>query len=168
MNMPQQPDPLAQLHDIHLPGAVSPWPPAPGWWILGLLLLAAIAGILLYWLRHRRRNRYRRLALQQLATLEQRQPQPNTYLQELNELLKRTALAAPKPPPVAGLAGTSWLRFLDRSGATNAFSQGPGRLLLAGPYSPQPEADREQLQALHSAARQWIRKHRMDGVPQLC
>jgi hypothetical protein len=30
---------LAQLADIHLPEAVSFWPPAPGWWILALILL---------------------------------------------------------------------------------------------------------------------------------
>ncbi|MDP7406676.1 MAG: DUF4381 domain-containing protein, partial [SAR324 cluster bacterium] len=27
-------DPLAALRDVHLPPAVSWWPPAPGWWII--------------------------------------------------------------------------------------------------------------------------------------
>ncbi|MDD9890866.1 MAG: DUF4381 domain-containing protein, partial [Gammaproteobacteria bacterium] len=30
---------LAQLADIHLPGEISYWPPAPGWWVLAALLL---------------------------------------------------------------------------------------------------------------------------------
>ena len=33
---------LEQLADIHLPIDISYWPPAPGWWFLGLLCLAAI------------------------------------------------------------------------------------------------------------------------------
>ena len=32
---------LAQLADIHLPAEVSYWPPAPGWWVLALLLLGS-------------------------------------------------------------------------------------------------------------------------------
>ena len=61
--MQQQADPLAQLRDIHQPGMIETWPPAPGWWILaGLALLALIA--LVTWLfLHWRRNRYRRVLL---------------------------------------------------------------------------------------------------------
>ena len=33
---------LAQLADIHLPLAVSYWPPAIGWWVLVLVLLAGM------------------------------------------------------------------------------------------------------------------------------
>lgn len=169
MNMPQQADPLAQLRDIHLPAAVSAWPPAPGWWALGLLLLVAVVALLLYLLQRYRSNRYRRLALKQLATLETQLPQPTNYLQALNQLLKRTALAAPKPAQVAGLTGQPWLHFLDQSGATDTFSRGPGRLLLEGPYTPQPQdVQEQQLQQLHDAARRWIRKHRVNRMQAPC
>ncbi len=30
------------LRDIHLPGSIGWWPPAPGWWLLAGLLLAAL------------------------------------------------------------------------------------------------------------------------------
>ena len=48
------PDLLSQLRDIHTAAPVPWWPPAPGWWILGLLLL-----VLLVWLGRRILARYR-------------------------------------------------------------------------------------------------------------
>lgn len=48
-------DPLSQLRDIHLPATGGFWPPAPGWWLLALILLLSLAG--LCWLLHRRHRR---------------------------------------------------------------------------------------------------------------
>ena len=46
-------NPLQNLKDIHLPGAVSAWPPAPGWWILTFLLLALVTWIIWkLWQKH--------------------------------------------------------------------------------------------------------------------
>ncbi|NNM51668.1 MAG: DUF4381 family protein, partial [Pseudomonadales bacterium] len=50
------PDWLKQLIPDHRPPAAGIWPPAPGWWILSLLILA-----LLSWFIYRRRQPYRRL-----------------------------------------------------------------------------------------------------------
>ena len=36
--MPEE-NPLINLKDIHLPPAVAIWPPAPGWWIVAVVLL---------------------------------------------------------------------------------------------------------------------------------
>jgi hypothetical protein len=43
-------NPLAQLQPLIAPAPVSAWPPAPGWWIL--LLLLPLAGWGLWRLRH--------------------------------------------------------------------------------------------------------------------
>ncbi len=154
--MPEQ-DPLAQLRDIHLPEAISVWPPAPGWWIAGLFvfLLLFLVGRLIY--RSMNRNRYRTLAVKQLADLKQYSEQPSLYLQHFNQLLKQTALAAKPTIDIAGLSGTEWLRFLDVSGKTTQFSQGAGQVLNNGPYAPStPELDLEALQHLGT---QWITRH---------
>lgn len=110
-------DPLAQLRDIHLPEAVSWWPPAPGWWLLAallLLLLGALAG----WLwRQRQRRAYRRFALAELHTAQiafQKSGDALLYAQQLNQVLKRATLAAWPHTEVANLSGRRWLDFLDQ------------------------------------------------------
>ena len=166
---PQQTDPLAQLRDIHLPEAISPWPPAPGWWLLTALLLAVLISLIVVALRQRRRNRYRRLALSQLAKIETYLESEADYLPALNQLLKQTALAAPNPAAAAGLAGKDWLDFLDSSGGTVEFNSGPGQLLMDGPYRPNNGAtDSPQLTALHQLAKRWIQQHRFDRELPTC
>ena len=48
------PDPLAELNPLREPLMVSWWPPAPGWWIISLLVLL---GIILIGIALRRRHR---------------------------------------------------------------------------------------------------------------
>ena len=166
--MPQASDPLAQLRDIHMPGAIGWWPLAPGWWIIATLLLAVFATTIWLGWRTRRQNRYRRLALKQLEQSNPDSDDPQRYLQAVNQLLKQTLLSAPQPVAAMGLTGSQWLAYLNRSGNTTLFSEGAGRLLLEGPYLP-PSAvdtiDREQLRALHCAVQQWIKQHRLERQP---
>ena len=63
MNTPND-DALAALRDIHLPEAVALWPPAPGWWLLIVVLLISCLGIGVF-LRLRRRS-LKRAALLEL------------------------------------------------------------------------------------------------------
>ena len=62
-------DPLAALHPLREPLPIGWWPPAPGWWLLAGLALAAL--LLLAWhaLRRYRANAYRRQALFRLTEL---------------------------------------------------------------------------------------------------
>ncbi len=152
--MPEQ-DPLAQLRDIHLPDAISAWPPAPGWWILLILVLTLLALSIYFGRSHLRRNRYRKYALQQLNELEQ--TNTSHYLQQLNRLLKQTAMAANPSTEIAGLSGQQWLAFLDSSGNNTDFSQGAAQALLEGPYAP--SVTDLNIAELHKIAEQWIKKH---------
>lgn len=167
---PQGQDPLAQLRDIHLPDAVGFWPPAPGWWLLTVILLTAIGLGLYYWSMRRKQNRYRRLALSELKRTQQHALQSAEDLQILNQLLKRTVLASPCSPPAAGLTGQRWLLFLDASGDTSEFSNGPGQLLAEQPYSQRElsAAEKEQLPLLVAAIRRWILTHQFRGKELPC
>ena len=156
--MPEQ-DPLAQLRGLHLPDAINAWPPAPGWWILATIIIALLCGAIYLLNRWLQQNRYRRQAVTQLELLaDSPLDKPREYLQQLNQLLKQTAITAYPNDDVAGLTGKAWLLFLDSRVNSQGFSQGPGQALAAGPYATEiPELQRPALQAL---AQQWIKQHR--------
>lgn len=157
MNPMSPQDPLSQLRDIHLPAAVSWWPPAIGWWLLALLVIGAIVGGI-YWLlwRHRRLA-YKREAIAQMETIRARylsSRDDEKLLSELSALLKRTAITRYGRDDIAGLAGNQWLAYLDRTGHTSEFSEGSGRV-LAERFNPSPRVDSVEL---INAVDQWLKK----------
>lgn len=158
-------DPLAQLRDIHLPDAVSAWPPAPGWWLLAAIIIALLCYLAVRIKKHWQQNNYRKLALKQLAELNQ--DQPIAYLQQLNQLLKRTALVANPNKDIASLNGEKWLTFLSTESLSDKktlmdFQQGAGQVLAQGPYAPLSTANKINITALEDLAQQWIKQHRLN------
>ena len=125
------------LRDLHLPEAVGWWPPAPGWWLLfAVLLAAAVYGLVQAW-RAYRRNAPRRVALAELARLQQAWQADRDVIAlgvRLSPLLRRAMLAYAPRPEIAGLTGDAWLEWLDRGLNDRPFSAGPGRLLAELPY----------------------------------
>ena len=158
---PAQADPVAGLVDVPLPAQVSLWPQT---WTsrIAIVLLLAVAIAALWHLIHSWRvNRYRREALSELAGIGRRLDTGEAggeRLAELSMLVRRTALAAFPREAVAPLAGPAWLGFLDRSYGGQGFSEGAGRLLASAPYQRTPP-DKDQLNALATLVRQWIRGH---------
>lgn len=144
---------LDRLRDIHLPAPISWWPPAPGWWILAVLLLAILfIGYRL--IRRRGRNGWRRQALQQLMQL--RGSDDSTLVTQLSALLRRVAISRFPQAEVAAITGEAWLVFLDRTlGEGTPFQAGAGRALLSAPYVAAPEVDGPALLAL---AERWIKR----------
>lgn len=147
------PDALNALRDIHMPAPVSWWPPAPGWWGLAVVFGVGV-GLAVWAWRRRAHNRMRRAALNELDTLTRRYSQdPASFVQAVSTLLRRCAVSRFSAVEVAGLVGEPWLEFLDRYGGNQEFTQGAGRVLLSGPYAPQPDVD---VQALTDITRRWI------------
>ena len=156
MTVPAQTD--LQLRDIHLPVPPDFWPPAPGWWLLAVLVacLAAWAAVLLWRQIRMHRQRGQILALlEQMENAAERTATPE-FLAKLSNLIRRLALMRFPRHEIASLTGHDWLRFLDSSGGDGQFSRGPGRILAQGPYMrtlPEPVDGR----ALTRLVRHWIR-----------
>jgi len=157
------------LRDIHLPEPVSWWPPAPGWWglLALLLLLAAAAWFWIRWRRHRRLAATT-LAERELDTIEadfQAGLDAAETVRRLSVLMRRLSISLFPRSEAAGLTGEAWLAFLDGPLQRPAFSSGPGRVLIEGPYRPAVASD--EIQPLLVLCREWIRAvTRSRGRPQ--
>jgi hypothetical protein len=152
------PDPLEQLRDIHLPDAVSWWPPAPGWWIVGITILALIAACI-WWYRNPSVRVYRvaRKELKNLREEYQASQDDVRLVKELSVLLRRYALAVFGRQKVASLIGNAWMMFLNNTGKTLGFTEGAGQVLQTVPYGGQ---DRVEAQALLTLVEQWMKTNR--------
>ena len=180
-------DPLAQLRDIHLPDAVSIWPPAIGWWLLMLLVLMLCAAA--YWLyRYFIRPNYRKAALAELdqfsssLSIRDEQSVAENYM-GLSILLRRITITlfdnkkfkndsfdinSIDARSVAGIAGESWLKFLDQTGDTDFFVSGQGRLLITAPYikssqftvnAEEPQGHQQNIEMLIDQVKRWVVKN---------
>ena len=141
---------LSQLRDIHLPESVSWWPPAIGWWLLPVLLIAAVWFV--RWLYKRAKaNRWRKYALEELQAIrEEREAQQQIKL--ISALLRRVAVTCYPRHEVASLTGEAWLKFLDTPLKASRF-QDQGSILISAPYS-KTTVDVEPLFELSEA---WIK-----------
>lgn len=150
---------LSELRDIHLPGAIGWWPPAPGWWaLLGLALVVLGA---LWWRYHRRfRERAALRGLKAVAVALAAGTEPVVCIQRISMILRRFAMSLEGRAPVAGLTGEHWLSFLDSRWSRDEFSAGAGRVLIFGPYAPAGRVSGSDVGALAALCMDWIRAQR--------
>jgi hypothetical protein len=152
------PDLMAQLRDIHETQAVPWWPPAPGWWVLALLVLVLLAwaGKRLFSLyRDYKRRKNMLVWIDNLNSTVDPQKDPQMYLSTLNRIFKVVALRAFPGQHCALMAGQEWEEFL-RGKFNDKQNTEPLRILATGPYDPAPQYDPADITEL---ARTWVRTH---------
>ncbi|MDX3772912.1 DUF4381 family protein [Chromatiaceae bacterium AAb-1] len=127
-------NPLAELADILEPEIATSWLPAPGWWLLMLL----IAGLLTFfgcWLYRRWRFLAARRQAQQL--LQQIDLQAADAASQINQLLKRLLLHYhPEQQAVISGSPAQWQHFLQQQQPDITLPP-----LVSLLYQPQPDAD---------------------------
>jgi hypothetical protein len=162
------------LRDIHLPGAIGWWPPAPGWWAFVALVVAGLALLALrYYL-----SRHRRAALRTLKRVREALEQgaePVACLQNVSIVLRRFAMTnaararvpGAAEPDVPGLIGEPWLEYLDSRWPRDTFARGSGRALLAAPYARPHSIERTEALELTALCAAWLTAQPATGRPRV-
>ena len=155
---PQDANLLSRLRDIHAAPDASWWPPAPGWWVLAILVIVALLFLFRHAM-HRLRAHQRRARLIRFIDQVEKDfdsvTAPQQYLSSLNRVFKIVAMQAFPEQHCAFMQGREWAEFLQ----FNLTGAGPAdelEALAEGPYQPVPAF---HAQRLASMARQWVRQH---------
>lgn len=162
-------NPLDQLEPLIAPAPIDWWPPAPGWWLLALLVPLLLWGLahLLQRLRRTRTaevsdNALDPLRVAALAELEQlAKPYDGAaagpWLQQLNGLLKRLCRQHYPHSHSHTLSSRGWLAFLDNRCPAAGLTR--WMILVEGAYRPHCTLDDKAIDGLNQAVAIWIRKH---------
>ena len=164
-------DPLANLRDIHLPGDVSWWPLAPGWWVLIILLSVLAIWSLIQW---RKRQKHRQLIVelrQELAQINQQYSEHQSeqaLVVDYSELLKRLLMLHRGRAESANISREQWLEVINQYMPDQPLSDDFVTLLTEGKYQRQVSiADTQPLsnwvEACALAIGQQIVKERMNA-----
>jgi len=147
------------LRDIHAAPLPSVWPPAPGWWLLAVLLVAVLVVLGVWLTRRYRRYRLQRQIMDEIGKLSHSYvcEKSGEFITGISTLLRRIALQRYPREQVASLTGTAWLRFLDETGGKGEFENGIGQILELGAYLP--EAGELPTGELLALARRWAKQN---------
>lgn len=151
--MNETPPSLDRLHDLAVPPEVPWWPPAPGWYVVMLVLALAILWTAYAAWKKWRATAYRRAALRELERVHD----PAA----IAEILRRTALAAATRQAVAGATGDDWIEWLCRHSPEPLPAEVRAQL-TTGIYAPPGQAD--DTGELRRFAAAWIRRHQIPSV----
>ena len=143
---------LAQLAPDHAPAPPNVWPPAPGWWVVAVLVLLAIT-LLVRWLRDPRRA-VRRAALKELQRIRTSDGDGAAVARAIQNLLRRYALTVFGRQAIAKLTGDAWLQFVVAEGG-DALSGHVGRSMLSTAFGNHSTDERDQWAA---GAAEFIRR----------
>ncbi|MBL7003531.1 MAG: DUF4381 domain-containing protein [Gammaproteobacteria bacterium] len=136
-----------ELRDIHLPDAVSWWPPAIGWWVLLMAIFLLIA--LLLWLYKRAKQvTVRQQAQQQYKLIKDEYNNCNDKVwlsQQLAQLLRQVLLTIKPRSEVAKVTGLEWLEALASIHEKGNLSKNEADILFLAPYQVSADYDADKL-----------------------
>ena len=154
---------LAQLADIHLPEPVSLWPPAPGWWVLAILLLIGLFFLGRRLVAARTRRKICEYALGELESCYEKLVSASgpdlddlklRYLNEVNSVLRRVALVHFPNSNIASLGGVAWVDFIRQTGDSTLLDDDIATALSHGRFQTKCDVNADALYGLGQA---WIK-----------
>ena len=138
-------DPLQQLKDIALPPDPSWWPPAIGWWVLAIALLALLCWAVNIAYRGWQSRAPIRAARNLYADLHQQfsaqELDPISFANGCNETLKRLLVHSLGHTELGPQSGAHWLQALDSISESQVFTNGAGECLGSIRFAVEPIID---------------------------
>ena len=171
--------PLDQLPPLMLPDPVGWWPPAPGWWLVMVLILGVLIAGTLWMLQRIHAGRARRAALalatQQWDDYLQRRSREDSlegahgvrqettahdnttgYLFATVQLIRRFCQQQYPQLETNQLSGEQWLHQLDAIVRKNLFDSPQGQVLISI-YRADQHTSFQDAEQLHNTVIQWLR-----------
>ena len=135
---------------------------APGWYMLGILLLLLIGVVALLMWRHHQKNKYRRSALSWLEEKERKllNQQPVQLVYDSTMLMKRIAMSRYGRDEVASLPNKEWVTFLNSVCKSPMFTDNDAMWLAKILYVPGEQPNLDEAKGFIVKTKAWIRHHR--------
>lgn len=139
---------IQQLRDIEAPNAPSVWPPAPGWWLLGIacVCLTVLLGRAL--IARKNRMAYRREARSTLERIHEAYLQDGDsrrYAQQAAELARRVAIRVAGRERAARPSGGEFRALLEQL-SDRPLSKETAVVLSEAAYQPELDVDVDRVQ----------------------
>jgi hypothetical protein len=147
----------SQLSGLTDPGSIIEPDPipfsfqAPGWYFLFALLLIISAILFFNWLKHYRKNTYRRHAIEKINNIT------DEDLNELLIILRLTAIQTFGRKNVAGLYGNEWFAFLDSKVRQPLLS--PYEKMIMDFIYKEKAIKSSQFEEISANTKKWIKTH---------
>lgn len=147
---------LDALRPVIAPPPIPFWPPAPGWYALGIIILCACVALCIWWWRRHcflRDTQYRREAAALLASTQSTNMTPHEQLTQIAQILRRAAISAWGRDH----AGTeNWTQLITRIPA-DIIDADSLALLDRALYRATPPSD-ASLQKLYTQVELWLQQ----------
>ena len=145
MNIPQQN--TESLRDIHLPDAISWWPPAIGWWLLLAIVITAIIFIPKLYRRitYTPLNKVVNNTFENIVAEYKENNNDKNLVTETSRFLRQTAMSYCGRDKVAQLTGEKWVQTLNNITEKDYFDEKIKQALVKAPYQKDISIDTEQL-----------------------
>ncbi|WCT09975.1 DUF4381 domain-containing protein [Mucilaginibacter jinjuensis] len=136
---------------------------APGWYVVGGLIVLLLIGLVWLLIRQYQLNRYRKHALLLLANTEKKYTDEQAFdllIYEADLLIKRIAMSRYGRQNVSGLRDGQWTAFINRTWHEKSFNEQDEVLLNQTIYQSKQVVTADEAQAFTQKAKRWIKKHK--------
>lgn len=156
-------DTIPALEQFIEPTPIRFTPDAPGWYVVGGVLLVVLLCVAFFIYRHYRKNLYRRVALRWLEQEEKRFSNNREYVRMVyaaDMLAKRISIQVYGRENTASLQGAEWIDHLNKTSPLVSFSTADERVIRTV-YESEPQVNEQEASEFLSKIKRWIKKHRV-------